>query len=116
MQKMIRSYTTLGDLIVKFKRGEIRLDTDFCLYSKDAMDPLTSETTVWIDEYPREGVSGEDVLPNDVVNNCLELCYYGEQFLDVLNNVFYQKKENSVDTYITALNYYMDHDDFMDIT
>ncbi|WP_458773120.1 DUF7716 domain-containing protein [Aeromonas veronii] len=45
----------------------------------------------------------------------MEQCYYGEQFIDVINNVISQINEPQVSAFVEALNYYMDNDDFLDI-
>lgn len=114
-QVKIKCYIKLSDLILAIKNRDFDQGSFFCLYSKDSMEPLESNSLYFIDEYPQEGAEGEDVFPSDVIKNDLELCYYGEQFIDVINNVISQINEPQVSAFVEALNYYMDNDDFLDI-
>ncbi|TDN51106.1 MULTISPECIES: DUF7716 domain-containing protein [Buttiauxella] len=113
MQVIMKSYVKLSDLIIAIKNTNFNQGSYFCLYSKDSMEPLASSSVCFVDEYPKER-GGEDVFPEDVVNNDLELCYYGEQFVDVINNVVSQVNDPPISVFIDALNYYMDNDDFLD--
>lgn len=115
MQIIMKSYVKLSDLIVAIKNTGSNQDSYFCLYSKNSMEPLASSSVCFIDEYPTGEEGGEDVFPEDVVNNDLELCYYSEQFVDVINNVVSQVNGPPISVFIDALNYYMDNDDFLDI-
>ncbi|MCD5970557.1 DUF7716 domain-containing protein [Pseudomonas quasicaspiana] len=103
----------LADLINTLKSGSAALD-DLCLYTDEETEILTPETICYLDCYP-EVINDEDVHSEFVASNGLELLYYGEQFNDVLRNIYEQKQTADVDIVIRALNHYMDNDDFLDI-
>ena len=58
-------------------------------------------------------LSGCDVYPMDVVEQDLQLVYYGEQLLDVLTVVLEEKPDASPQDLVGALNYYNRYDIFM---
>ena len=58
-------------------------------------------------------LSGCDVYPMDVVEQDLQLVYYGEQLLDVLTVVLEEKPDASPQDLLEALNYYQEHDSFI---
>lgn len=103
----------IADLIDFFKSGSAALD-DLCVYTEEETELITPETICYLDRYP-EVINDEDVHSEFVASNGLELLYYGEQFNDVLRNIYEQKQTADVDIVIRALNHYMDNDDFLDI-
>jgi ribosomal protein L7/L12 len=84
----------------------------FCLYAKNGPAPLVKELVCYLERYPG-GSDNEDIYPQFVQDNSLELIYYGEHFEDVVSNLLEQKKEPSIEEFITALNYYLDNDNFI---
>ena len=54
-----------------------------------------------------------DVYPADVVEQNLQLVYYGEQLLDVLTVALEEKPDASPQDLVEALKYYNQHDSFM---
>jgi len=57
----------------------------------------------------------EDVYPEFVAKNGLEFCCSGEILIDVVVSVFEQTKTPSIDNFVDALNYYNEHDNFLEI-
>ena len=55
---------------------------DFCLYGKEEGE-LALARFYWVSDYP-DVVEDRDVYPTDVVEQDLQLVYYGEQLIDVL--------------------------------
>ena len=53
-----------------------------------------------------------DIYPADVVEQDLQLVYYGEQLLDVLSVALEEKPDASLQDLVDALNYYNQHDSF----
>ncbi|MDU8362278.1 hypothetical protein [Pseudomonas syringae group sp. J309-1] len=104
---------TIVDLINFLKSGPAVLD-DLCLYAEEETELITPETICYLDRYP-EIINDEDVHSEFVTANGLELLYYGEQFNDVLRNIYEQKQTADMDMVISALNHYMDNDDFLDV-
>ncbi|MBI0472628.1 hypothetical protein EXT68_22485 [Pectobacterium parmentieri] len=114
MQIVKKEKIKLSDFIVFVKNNIKIVKEDFCLYCENSDEPLSQDTWCYVDEYPTGDDNGNDVFSDFVVNNDLELLYYGEQFTDVINNVLMQEDEPDISIIIEALNYYMENDDFLD--
>ena len=54
-----------------------------------------------------------DVYPADVVEQNLQLVYYGEQLIDVLAVALEEKPDASLQDLVDSLNYYNRYDIFM---
>ncbi|QDQ88487.1 hypothetical protein FMZ60_13405 [Alcaligenaceae bacterium SJ-26] len=108
-----RNKIELSEFIAFAKENIGDTGDDFCLYCQDSDEPLASGMWVYVDEYPVGDDAGDDVFPDFVVSNDLELLYYGAQFVDVLNNVLMQVSDPDVGLVIDALDYYMNNDDFL---
>ena len=94
---------------------QVRVDKffsdDFCLYAKEYGE-LRLNSLYWVSDYPGV-VEDRDVYPADVVEQDLQLVYYGEQLLDVLSVALEEKPDASLQDLVDALNYYNQHDIFM---
>ena len=66
-QVKIKCYIKLSDLTLAIKNKGFDQGSFFCLYSKDSVEHLESNSLYFIDEYPQEGAEGEDVFPSDVI-------------------------------------------------
>ena len=84
---------------------------DFCLYGKEYGE-LALDRLYWVSDYP-DVVEDRDVYPTDVAEQDLQLVYYGEQFIDVLSVALEEKPNASHQDLVDALNYYNEHDIFM---
>ena len=84
---------------------------DFCLYGKEDGE-LALARSYWVSNYP-DVVEDRDIYPADVVEQDLQLVYYGEQMIDVLSVALEEKPEASHQDLVEALNYYQQHDNFM---
>ncbi|AOR62950.1 hypothetical protein [Pectobacterium wasabiae] len=114
MQIIKKEKVKLSDFIVLAKKDIKIIKEDFCLYCENSDKPLSQDMWCYVDEYPTGDDNGNDVFSDFVVNNDLELLYYGEQFIDVINNVLMQEDEPDIYIIIEALNYYMENDNFLD--
>jgi hypothetical protein len=103
----------IADLIKALTPGSAMID-DLCLYTQEEIETITPETICYLDHYPII-INDKEIYSEFVTSNELELLYYGEQFNDVLSNIYNQKKTADTNIIIRALNYYMDNDDFLDI-
>ncbi|MEQ4617745.1 MAG: hypothetical protein ABN482_06815 [Corticimicrobacter sp.] len=103
----------LSELILFCRENIGQIEDDFCLYCQDSDVPLSQGMWIYVEEYPVGDDAGNDVFPDFVVKNELELLYYGEQFVDVLNNVLMQAIDPGCGLIVEALDYYMNNDDFM---
>ena len=94
---------------------QVRLDEsssdDFCLYGKEDGE-LLLDRLYWVSDYP-DVVEDRDVYPTDVAEQDLQLVYYGEQLLDVLTVALEEKPDAILQDLVDALNYYNQHDIFM---
>ena len=94
---------------------QVRLDEsssdDFCLYGKEDGE-LALDRLYWVSDYP-DVIEDHDIYPADVVEQNLQLVYYGEQLLDVLTVALEEKPDAILQDLVDALNYYNQHDNFM---
>ena len=94
---------------------QVRVDKsssdDFCLYAKEDGE-LALDRLYWVSNYP-DVVEDRDIYPADVVEQDLQLVYYGEQLIDVLSVALEEKPDASLQDLVEALKYYHQHDNFM---
>ncbi len=89
-------------------------DTDFCLYTKEEDGDARPNLICYLEQYPTISDEDEEIYPDFVVEQSLELFYYGQQFEDVIMNVLHQKNNATTDDFILGLNHYMQNDTFYD--
>ena len=97
--------------IIEQVRVDQLVSDDFCLYGKEDGE-LELVRLYWVSDYP-DVVEGRDVYPTDVVEQDLQLVYYGEQLIDVLSVAFEEKPDASCRDLVDALNHYNRYDSFM---
>lgn len=101
---------SLKQMIEQLRADQLTSD-DFCLYGKEDGE-LALDRLYWVSDYP-DVVEDRDVYPADVVEQDLQLVYYGEQLIDVLSVALEEKPEASHQDLVEALNYYNRYDIFM---
>ena len=92
-------------------RADESSSDDFCLYGKEDGE-LRLNSLYWVSDYP-DVVEDRDVYPTEVVEQDLQLVYYGEQLIDVLSVALEEKPDASPQDLVEALKYYHQHDNFM---
>ena len=97
--------------IIEQMRVDKLVSDDFCLYAKEYGE-LRLNSLYWVSDYP-DVVEDRDVYPADVVEQSLQLVYYGEQLFDVLAVALEEKPDASPQDLVEALKYYQQHDSFM---
>ena len=97
--------------IIEQLRAEQLTSDDFCLYGKEDGE-LALDRLYWVSDYP-DVIEDRDIYPADVVEQNLQLVYYGEQLLDVLTVALEEKPDASPQDLVEALKYYHQHDSFM---
>lgn len=108
----MRKYQELSlEQIIEQLRADQLTSDDFCLYGKEDGE-LALDRLYWVSDYP-DVVEDRDIYPADVVEQDLQLVYYGEQLLDVLAVALEEKSDASPQDLVEALNYYQEHDSFM---
>lgn len=91
-------------------------EMDFCLYTRGGHDePASTDLICYPEHYPDVNDEDEEIYPDFVVTEKLRFFYSGEQFEDVVHNVLFQKRQPSMEEFIKGLNYYMEHDSFLDL-
>ena len=101
---------SLEQIIDQVRADESSSD-DFYLYGKEDGE-LKLDCLYWVSDYP-DVVEDRDIYPADVVEQDLQLVYYGEQLIDVLSVALEEKPDASLQDLVDALNYYNQHDNFM---
>ena len=101
---------SLEQIIEQVRADQLTSD-DFCLYGKEDGE-LALDRLYWMSDYP-DVVEDRDIYPADVVEQDLQLVYYGEQLLDVLTVALEEKPDASPQDLVEALKYYQQHDSFM---
>ena len=101
---------SLEQIIEQMRVNKLSSD-DFCLYAKEDGE-LALASSYGVSDYP-DVVEDRDIYPADVVEQDLQLVYYGEQLLDVLTVALEEKPDASLQYLVDALNYYNQHDNFM---
>jgi len=108
----MRKYQELSlEQIIEQMRVDESSSDDFCLYGKEDGE-LALDRLYLVSDYP-DVVEDRDVYPTDVVEQSLQLVYYGEQLFDVLSVALEEKPDASLQDLVEALNYYHQHDSFM---
>ena len=97
--------------IIEQVRVDQLVSDDFCLYGKEDGE-LALGRLYWVSDYP-DVIEDRDIYPADVVEQNLQLVYYGEQLLDVLTVALEEKPDASPQDLVEALKYYQQHDSFM---
>ena len=97
--------------IIEQVRVDKLVSDDFCLYGKEDGE-LALARSYWVSNYP-DVVEDRDVYPTEVAEQNLQLVYYGEQLIDVLNVALEEKPEASLQDLVDALKYYHQHDTFL---
>ena len=97
--------------IIEQVRVDQLVSDDFCLYGKEDGE-LALARLYWVSDYP-DVVEDRDIYPTEVTEQDLQLVYYGEQLIDVLSVALEEKPEASHQDLVDALNYYNQHDIFM---
>ena len=110
----------LSDVITIFKNmilengiDNLLDDIDFCIYTIDFEEEASGDTICYLDDYPDIDDNDQEIYTDFIIENNFVLFYSGEQFEDVISNMLSQKLDASVEEFISAINYYREHDAFM---
>ena len=108
----MRKYQELSlEQIIEQVRVNEHSSDDFCLYGKEDGE-LALDSLYWVSDYP-DVIEDRDIYPADVVEQDLQLVYYGEQLIDVLSVALEEKPDVSHKDLVEALKYYHQHDSFI---
>lgn len=90
-------------------------DVDFCIYTKALVDVASGDIICYLDDYPDVDDNDEEIYTDFVTERKLVMFYSGEQFEDVIGHMLSQKMDASIEDFIAGMNYYREHDDFLDL-
>ena len=108
----MRKYQELSlEQIIEQVRLNKLVSDNFCLYAKEYGE-LRINSLYWVSDY-LDVVEDSDIYPTDVVEQDLQLVYYGEQLIDVLSVALEEKPDASPQDLVGALNHYNRYDSFM---
>ncbi len=102
-------------MIIENGADNLLEDVDFCIYTMDFVETASSDTICYLDDYPDVDDNDEEIYTDFVADKKLVMFYSGEQFEDVISHMLSQKPDASIEDFISGINYYREHDDFLDI-
>lgn len=89
---------------------------DFYLYSENhTQSGLILDNYYTYADYPEITENCEEIFPSIVMDKNLTVAYIGESFMDVISLAYEQRNDADYKQYVEALNYYYNHDTFMDL-
>jgi hypothetical protein len=111
----INSYYKIDDLIeIVGNRGD--RDSIYMVYVPDGTDDLSVGMQVYVGDVPDFDEDGNEVFPDFVSDNGLEVGCKRDQFQDVIDLAYRQKPDASIDEVVECLNHYAEYDDFLDLS
>ncbi|MCM1183213.1 MAG: hypothetical protein NC337_07550 [Roseburia sp.] len=102
----------IKEMYLKYGDKEVEADDDWCLYMKDEEISLMSEC--YILDYPEiDDDTDEEVLPQEAIENQMDIVYRPELLQDAIIAALHQKPNAANDELLHAIKYYIQHDNFM---
>lgn len=86
-------------------------NNSWCIYSNT--NEISLGTICYLEDYPEINDEDEEFYSQFIVDNALELICYDETIQDVLISALNQNKDLSNLDLLNALNYYLEHDNFI---
>ena len=105
---------SIEDLIELVKARKDRT-VYYDVYTKNG-DDFSLEENVFIDTTVQVDDNDKEIYPSTVSNRKFRFAYSGEQLQDVVDLAVKQKPHVTSNEIIKALNYYSEHDAFLDLT
>lgn len=102
---------------VYFERGAKALyqDGNWCVYVLEEDIYPNLNTECYIDEWPDVTDDDEEIYPEFIDNNNYKLAYTCEMIQDVIISALSRKENATNEELMTAIDYYDEHDIFMEI-
>lgn len=107
--------TIFSNMIIENGVDNFLDNVDFCLYTTDFVDIASDDTVCYLDDYPDIDDNDEEIYTDFVTERKLVMFYSGEQFEDVIGHMISQKIDVSIEDFMSGINYYREHDDFLDL-
>lgn len=110
----INKYYVIDDLITLVKNKKDR-DIYYAIYVKNNSSSLSCGMNVFVGPPIEFDDNDNEVTPKVILNESLEFGYARDQFQDVIDLAVKQNQYVTSGEIISCLNYYDEHDDFLDI-
>lgn len=107
--------TIFSNMIIENGVDDFLDDVDFCIYTTDFVDVASGDTICYLDDYPDIDDNDKEIYTDFVTERKLVMFYSGEQFEDVIGHMLSQKRDASIEDFLSGMNYYREHDDFLDL-
>lgn len=88
---------------------------DMYIYTYKFEENISADLVCFIEEPPDVTDEDEEIFPDFVVEEGLVFLYSGENFESVIEVAFDQKKNPSMEEFLDSLNFYREHDAFLDL-
>jgi len=115
-KKRVGNFRSKGISHDSYEMYSFVLEEGFDLYRKPSNEPLEKDMVCCVDDEVTGNDGNEDVYPEFVIKNNLEFCCSGEIFVDVILSVCSQVENPSIENFIDAINFYNEHDNYLDIS
>lgn len=112
---IVNTFYKIDDLIT-LVRDKVDRDATYMVYAPKGTDNLYLGMDVYVGDVPDFDDDDNEIFPDFVESLNLEVCYMREHFQDVIDLAFRQKPSASTNEIIACLNYYAEHDDFLDLS
>jgi hypothetical protein len=106
---------TVGQLIAIVKRRGHE-NKSYCVYGHGESDNASLESECYIDLYPEITEDFDEIFPDFVIEQRLNLWYREELIQDVVASVLAQDSHATETTILKAIKYYVKNDSFLKIT
>ncbi|MCL1994195.1 MAG: hypothetical protein FWG66_14725 [Spirochaetes bacterium] len=106
---------TMDRTSFRSRTGSFVNSDDFYLYTSDGEGVFHADTVFYLEQSPSITDDDEEIYPDFILKEGLENFCSGELFYSVIYNVLHQKNQASIDECVKALEYYLEHDSFLEL-
>lgn len=105
----------LLETLIQLVRGKADRAHAYAIYTAAGVERLTPGLSVFVGEMSSVDDDDHETFPDNVTGMGYEFGYSAENFQDVVDLAVSQKPQVSDAEVIECLNYYDEHDDFLDV-
>jgi len=111
---IVNAFYNIDDLITLVKNKKDR-EAIYMIYTEKGADGLKVGMNVYVGDVPEFDDNDDDIFQASVVALGFECGYMREHFQDVVDLAYKQKPTASTEEILRCLNYFAQHDDFLDL-
>ncbi len=101
--------------LIELVRDKKDRDSIYMIYIPASIEVLEAGMIVYVGNVPDFDDDDNEIIPAHILEQGLTQGYMREQFQDVVDLAYRQKKSASTEEVILCLNHYSKHDDFLDL-